>query len=65
MPVCRINLLMFGLFQWVPEPPPVKKKKVKQRKSLLSGFGASSIITEKIEEADTVSQNNLIDESYI
>ena len=38
--------------QWVPEPPAQKKKntKVKTKKSLLSGFGTASIITEKIDE---------------
>ena len=38
--------------QWIPEPPPVKpkKKKPKTRKSLLSGFGSSSLIAEKIDE---------------
>ena len=40
-----------SILQWVPEPPPQKKKsKTKTRKSLLSGFGTASIITERIDE---------------
>ena len=38
------------VLQWIPEPPPVKKKKFKQKQSLLSGFGSSSMINEAIEE---------------
>ena len=39
-------------FQWIPEPPPEKKSKrsTKKKQSLLMGFGASSIITDRIDE---------------
>lgn len=39
-------------FRWMPDPPPVKKK-VKQKQSLLSGFGASSLVSDKISEEET------------
>ncbi|XP_074660681.1 uncharacterized protein LOC141913126 [Tubulanus polymorphus] len=37
-------------FKWVPEPPPVRKKKKKIEKSFLSGFGASAIHVEDIPD---------------
>ena len=45
------------VLQWTPEPPPRKKKsKSKAKKSLLSGFGASSITSD--EKSDDVSGKN-------
>ncbi|XP_076450581.1 uncharacterized protein LOC143286742 [Babylonia areolata] len=38
------------MFKWTPDPPPKKKKKSKAKKSLLSGFGASSVVEEKIAD---------------
>ena len=38
--------------QWTPDPPPKKKKKAKAKKSLLSGFGASAIIEDPIDEVN-------------
>ncbi|KAK7491465.1 hypothetical protein BaRGS_00017294 [Batillaria attramentaria] len=37
------------LFKWTPDPPPKKKKKSKAKKSLLSGFGASSVVEEQVD----------------
>ena len=36
-------LKIFYLEKWIPEPPPVKKKRKAVKSSLLAGFGASSI----------------------
>jgi hypothetical protein len=48
---CLICLDPFHFpFQWVPEPPPPKKKSKKAKKSLLSGFGASSVVYEDIDD---------------
>ncbi|XP_064635397.1 uncharacterized protein LOC135492725 [Lineus longissimus] len=37
-------------FKWVPAPPPPKKKTKKAKKSLLSGFGASGVVYEDIDD---------------
>ena len=48
--VLNVCNLMVTCAQWTPDPPPKKKKKSKAKKSLLSGFGASTIIEEQIED---------------
>ncbi|KAK3602636.1 hypothetical protein CHS0354_034226 [Potamilus streckersoni] len=47
-----MNVLIQVPFKWTPEPPPPKKKKSskKPKKSLLSGFGAPSTISEQAED---------------
>ncbi|KAK7098620.1 uncharacterized protein [Littorina saxatilis] len=40
------------MFKWTPDPPPKKKKKSKAKKSMLSGFGASSVLQEESGEPD-------------
>lgn len=51
-----VNTSFCLILQWIPEPPPNKKKsKTKTKKSLLSGFGVSSLITEKIDEDVSIS----------
>ncbi|KAH3877689.1 uncharacterized protein LOC127872130 isoform X2 [Dreissena polymorpha] len=41
-------------FKWTPDPPPRKKKsKTKAKKSLLSGFGASSVVEAEKTPEDT------------
>lgn len=38
------------VFKWTPDPPPKKKKKSTGKKSLLSGFGASPVVREPVED---------------
>ncbi|XP_013397902.1 uncharacterized protein LOC106164510 [Lingula anatina] len=37
-------------FKWTPEPPPKKRKKTKVKQSLLSGFGAASLVQEDLND---------------